>query len=137
MKTLKILSLLLVFVIGLVGSSAVLAASNSKSDAMYKMAEIMLRLKHFPSPLGKETLQGIVDNKATATNQRTLAMAMSNLQHKAVGADVPKLKALMDNGTATKDERDLAKILYELDHRPTKENKQRLDKMLKDNWRKL
>ena len=133
MKTKRGLSLLLVLIVGLIYNSTLLAASSTKSDAMYKMAEIMLRLKHFPSPAGKETLQGIIDNKATSKNQRILATAMINLQHKAVGADVPKLKALMEDSTASQDERDLAKILYELDHRPTKENKQRLDKMLKDN----
>ena len=125
MKTKRVMSLLLLLIIGQLYSSALLAASNSKSDAMYKMAEIMLRLKHFPSPAGKETLQVIIDDKATSKNQRILATAMINLQHKAVGADVAKLKELMEDSTASQDERDLAKILYELDHRPTKENKQR------------
>jgi len=133
MKTKRGLSLLLLLNMGLIFNSAILAASDSNDNAMYKMAEIMLRLKHFPSPAGKETLQVIIDNKATTKNQRILATAMINLQHKAVGADVPKLKALMEDSTASQDERDLAKILYELDHRPTKENKQILDKMLKDN----
>jgi len=130
MKTIKCINVLLVFVLSLGCATSLLAASNSKDDAMNKMVEIMLRLKHFPSPAGKETLQAIINNKATTANQRSLATAMVNLQHKAVGADVEHMKALMVNKTATEDERDLAKILYELDHRPTKENKQRLQKMV-------
>lgn len=130
MKTIKCISVLLVFVLSLVCATSLLAANDSKDNAMTKMVEIMLRLKHFPSPAGKETLQGIINDKATTPNQRSLATAMLNLQHKAVGADVEHMKALMVNKTATEDERDLAKILYKLDHRPTKENKQRLQKMV-------
>jgi len=127
MKTIRSLS---VFLVIMIGFAPLLVASESQHDAIYKMAEIMLRLKHFPSPLGKETLQGIIDNKSTTKNQKKLATAMLNLQHRLVGADAPNMKALMGDKTATEDERDLAKMLYELDHRPTKENKQRLEKML-------
>ena len=48
------------------------------ATAIKEMAVIMHRLKHYPSPQGKGTLQAIVDNKSTRKNERTLAKTMLN-----------------------------------------------------------
>ena len=100
-------------------------------SAMHQMATIMHRLKHYPSPQGKKALQAIIDNKMTTANERTLARAMMNLKHHVNPGDVDGLKALMASQNATDDEKALAKIILNLDHRPTREDKKRLDTMMK------
>ena len=64
---------------------------------MHQMAEIMIRLKHFPSPPEKETLRQIVDDKSVTENERNLAQAMINLQHQAMPADKEKLSKIINN----------------------------------------
>jgi hypothetical protein len=100
-------------------------------SAMHQMAIIMHRLKHYPSPQGKKTLQAIIDNKKTTANERTLATAMMNLKHHVNPADVDGLKTLIASQNATDDEKALAKIILNLNHRPTSEDKKRLDAMMK------
>ena len=100
-------------------------------NAMQQMATIMHRLKHYPSPQGKETLKKIIDNESTSANERTLATAMVNLEHTVNPADKPKLQAIIDSADAAKDEKDLASIILNLNHRPTAEDKKRLQEMMK------
>jgi len=97
---------------------------------MAQMAEIMHRLKHFPSPQGKETLKQIVADESTTANQRVLATAMLNLEHTVDPQDAPKLRALMADASASPDEKALAEIILNLDHRPTKQNKARVKMMM-------
>jgi len=125
----RILTLLVVtFVIAWAPNTFADAMGGS---AMQQMATIMHRLKHYPSPEGKETLQKIVDNKSTGENQRTLATAMINLEHHVSPADKPKLQAIINSTDATNDEKDLATIIMNLDHRPTSDDKKRLEAMMK------
>lgn len=110
-------------------SSSAVSEQPSQS-AMQKMAMIMHRLKHFPSPQGKDILKGIIDSKATTDRERDLATAILNLNHRASDEDKMKLKKIMDNKNASANERDLAGIIYNLDHRPTKADKSRLEEMM-------
>ena len=119
----------LLSIIILLQPAQVMAVEQSHS-AMYQMAEIMHRLKHYPSPVGKEALQKIVDSSASTERERVLATAMINLQHHVMAGDVPKLKAIIGDGGASQDERDLASIILNLNHRPTAEDKARLEKMM-------
>jgi hypothetical protein len=108
-------------------TSAVAAANQS---AIQQMAVIMNRLKHFPSPQSKETLQQIMVNPNTTVREKELATAIFNLNHRALLDDKIKLKKIMENEKASSDERDLASIIYNLDHRPTKGDKKRLQEMI-------
>ncbi|NOX76430.1 MAG: hypothetical protein GXP17_07430 [Gammaproteobacteria bacterium] len=114
--------------------SGVLSVGNSavagEASPMQQMAEIMHRLKHYPSPLGKEVLQKIVASDSTSAHQRTLATAMMNLEHKVSPQDVSKLKALMADAPASADEKTLADIILNLNHRPTKQDKMRVKAMM-------
>lgn len=115
----------------LLWSVNIFAEDGKGASAMHQMATIMHRLKHYPSPQGKKTLQAIVDDKMTTANERTLAKAMMNLEHHVNPADVDGLKALMASSGATDDEKALAKIILNLNHRPTSEDKKRLEAMMK------
>ncbi len=110
----------------LAGNSAV----AGEATPMNQMAEIMHRLKHYPSPQGKEVLQKIVASDSASMHQRTLATAMLNLEHKVSSQDVSKLKALMADASASADEKTLADIILNLDHRPTKQDKARVKAMM-------
>ena len=117
--------------LSLLWNIGVIAGESEGKSAMYQMAEIMHRLKHFPSPLGKETLKSIIDNKSTSNNERILATAIMNLEHKALDEDVPKLRRIIEDKSASADEHDMAEIIVNLNHRPTSEDKQRLKMMMK------
>lgn len=120
-------SLVILLMSSILSSGLVLAAD--KDQNIMKMAEIMQRLKHFPSPAGKQTLQQIISSSATSKNQRILATAMLNLNHKAIDSDKPKLKSIID-GSASANEKQLATIILNLDHRPSKADKQALSSMM-------
>ncbi len=100
------------------------------ASAMKEMAVIMHRLKHYPSPQGKETLQAVVDNKSTSKNERTLAKTMLNLEHKVISSDMAGLKSIAASKDASADEKDFANILLNFSHRPSSEDKQRLKSMM-------
>jgi hypothetical protein len=122
--------LLVIVTLGLIPGAFVNAADKNGKSAMYQMAEIMHRLKHYPSPQGIDMLKKITQDTNTTANERTLATAMINLQHKAASSDIPKLKALIKDKKATADERALANIILNLDHRPSKQDKARLKAMM-------
>lgn len=106
------------------------AATATGQSAIQQMAVIMHRLKHFPSPQSKETLQQIVANPSTSDREKDLATAILNLNHRALLDDKIKLKKIIEDEDASADERDLASIIYNLDHRPTKGDKKRLQQMM-------
>lgn len=106
------------------------ANTGQPSAAVQQMATIMYRLKHFPSPQGKQELQAIIEDSASSENERVLARAMMNLQHRAMEDDKARLKHIMDDPDASNYERELAAIIYHLDHRPSSDDKQKLQAMM-------
>lgn len=129
------MSILRVFILGiaLVGLFSIVpfvTEAGQDKSAIYQMAEIMHRLKHYPSPLGKEVLNKIIQAPNTTENERTIATAMINLQHKAADSDIPKLKAIIENKNSAAHERELASIVMKLDHRPSKQDKAQLKAMM-------
>lgn len=116
--------------LGLFGSVTAFADEVNTKSAIYQMAEIMHRLKHYPSPAGKEVLNKIVQSPTATKNERTLATAMINLEHTVDDSDVPKLKAIIGDASASDHEKQLANIILNLNHRPTKEDKAQLKAMM-------
>lgn len=125
-----LISIFMIFSLALLWNTNTVAADKG-ATAIQQMATIMHRLKHFPSPQGKETLRAIIANNSTTSNERTLAMAMLNLEHMAIPEDKPKLQAIIDSGDATANEKGLAQIILNLNHRPTANDKKLLDAMMK------
>lgn len=118
-----------------VGSNSLYAdnqtdAQANQQTAIQKMAVIMYRLKHFPSPQSKQTLEQILSDPKTSEREKVLAGAMLRLNHRALVDDKIHLKKIMENDKASADERALASIIYNLDHRPTKGDKNRLQQMM-------
>lgn len=119
-----------ILALGLFSSVTVFAGGNHGKSVTHQMAEIMHRLKHYPSPVGKEVLKKITQTDSATDNERTIATAMMNLQHKAASADIPKLKAVIADKKSTSQERELATIIMNLDHRPTTQDKAQLKMMM-------
>jgi hypothetical protein len=120
---------------GLVASlffgSLCFASEGSTKTVIYQMAEIMHRLKHFPSPQGKKELQAIIDASGTTANERIIAKAMMNLEHHPAPQDIPLLQKVLDDKASTNDEREIASIVLNLNHRPTPQDKNRLKGLMK------
>jgi len=116
--------------LSLLFGAASFSVAAEGASAMKEMAVIMHRLKHYPSPQGKETLQAVVDNKSTSKNERTLAKTMLNLEHKVISSDMAGLKSIAASKDASADEKDFANILLNFSHRPSGEDKQRLKSMM-------
>jgi len=106
------------------------ASEGYGKSAIYQMAEIMYRLKHYPSPQGKRELQTIISASSTTSNERIIATAMINLEHKPAPQDIPYLENVINNKASTQQERQLASIVLKLDHRPTAEDKAQLKAMM-------
>ena len=116
--------------LSLILSVTSLSIAAEGASAIKEMAVIMHRLKHYPSPQGKETLQAIVDNKSTNKNEATIAKAMLNLEHKVISSDIAGLKSVVASKDASADEKAFATILLNFSHRPSSEDKQRLKGMM-------
>lgn len=94
------------------------------------MADIMLKLNHYPSDGEKATLREIVHSKDASDTQKALATAMINLQHKVSSQDVPKLKSVMQDNNASAGEKALANIIIGLNHSPSDTDKRALQKLI-------
>lgn len=106
------------------------AGEGHGKSAIYQMAEIMYRLKHYPSPQGKRELQMVISASRTTPNERIIAKAMMNLEHQPAPQDIPLLEKVITNKASTQKERQLASIILKLDHRPTAEDKTQLKAMM-------
>ena len=107
------------------------AGEGHEKTAIYQMAEIMHRLKHYPSPQGKKELQAIIDASSTSENERVIAKAIMNLEHQPTEQDIPLLKKVIDNEASKEAEKTIASIVLNLNHRPTREDKNRLKELMK------
>lgn len=122
-----------IFILGVLSATLQwggVAYAGHSSSAIYQMAEIMHRLKHYPSPAGKDALKKVIEHKSTKEHERTIATVILNLEHHVMAADKPKLKKVMETSESM-NERDLASIVLNLDHRPTSADKVKLSAMLK------
>jgi len=95
-----------------------------------KMAEIMLKLNHYPSDAEKETLKQITLNSSSSKDEKTVATAMINLQHQATAEDKKKLSEIMNDKSAPEDIRTLATIVHNVNHHPSDEDKEKLKKLM-------
>lgn len=106
------------------------AGEKDEKTAINQIAEVMHRLKHYPSPQGKRELQAILQSKSTTTNERIIANAMLNFNHHPASEDVPLLEKISNDKTATYAEREIASIVINFNHRPSTQDKNRLKELM-------
>ena len=102
------------------------AAPVLASTAVQQMAQITMKLNHYPSDAEKETLRGIANNASATAGERALATALINMQHKVGGADKQKLQELMKTDGLTAEERTLAEVLIGINHKPSAADTEKL-----------
>lgn len=100
-------------------------------NAIHSMAQVMLKLNHYPSDVEKAKLKKIIAMDATTVREKVLLQAMLNIEHMASDGDKPKLKNIMSDPAASSQERELAAIILNIAHRPSQTDKQKLQAMLK------
>jgi hypothetical protein len=120
----SLLSILLVSFAFMCGSQAMAADENVKT-----MAEIMLKLNHYPSDSEKETLRQISLSSTATDAEKTMANAMINLEHTATAEDKKKLSKIIKDDSVSQDERTLAKIIHDVEHKPSAKDKEKLKKL--------
>ena len=112
-------------------SAGCFADTGHGKTAVYELAEILHRLKHYPSPQGKKELQVIVDAQGSTENEKVIAKAIMSFMHEPAAHDIPVLQKIADDKGASPDERELASIILNLGHRPTRQDKSRLKALMK------
>jgi hypothetical protein len=126
MKIIKLLSISVLALCGLLTSATVYAAS----EAVKQMAAIMSHLEHYPSKAEIETLKGIVLSKDNSPDERIVATAIANLKHHVADEDRDVLKQVVNDGSAPGELRDLAGIVLGINHMPSAADKARLEAMM-------
>lgn len=93
-------------------------------DAAIKtMAQITMRLNHFPSDDDKAALKGIIDSDDSTEEAADIAVAISNFQHKVTEKDAERLEDTISDGNTETDARKLASILLRIHHTASDEDK--------------
>ena len=64
-------------------------------------------------------------------NVRTMAAALTNLEHTAKDEDKEKLSAIMKDANASESEKTLASVIYSVNHKPSDADKEKLSKIAK------
>ena len=98
----------------------------AESKAVQAMAGILMSLNHFPGDADKQTLKGIMDDKATTAQERVVAQALLNVQHKVSADDKPKLEAIVNDPAASASLKTLATTIINLNHMASSADKEKL-----------
>ena len=98
--------------------------------AISQMANIMMRLHHYPDAEGKKVLKEIINDSGTSATDRTLAQAMLDLHHHVNPKDKGPLNKIMNDPNASEHQKELADIMINLNHKPSSSDKDMLRKMM-------
>ncbi len=88
-------------------------------DPIKAMAEMVIKLKHFPSKSEKKQLKDIISHSDNQ-NVKTIATALVNMRHSAKEEDKAKLKNIINSESASSDLKALAKVVHELNNHQLK-----------------
>jgi hypothetical protein len=120
-------STLLILLLSL--TQAGISQAIAGEDNIETMAQIMLKLNHYPSDTEKETLRQITLSSTSSKDEKTMANAMINLEHSATAEDKKKLSAIVKDDSASEDVRTLAQIIHDVNHKPSAEDKKKLENL--------
>ncbi len=103
---------------------------HGDSKAISQMADIMMRLHHYPDAEGKKVLQGIINDSSTNATDRTLAQAMLRIHHHVNPEDKGPLNKIINDPNASNHEKELADIIVNIAHEPSSSDKEELHDMM-------
>ncbi len=104
--------------------------SHGDSKAISQMAEVMMRLHHYPDAEGEKVLHGIINDSSTSATDRTLAQAMLRIHHHVNPEDKGPLNKIINDPNASKHEKELADIIINIAHEPSSSDKDELHDMM-------
>ena len=121
------------FFIGILlsGISFVSQANAESNNIIREMAAVLLHLEFYADLNTKHALKKIANDESYSANQRILARAIVNIEHRALNTDIPDLKKIMNDETATASEQELAYIISHLKYKASNADKETLKKIIK------
>ena len=103
---------------------------HGDSKAISQMAEIMMRLHHYPDAKGEKVLREIINDGSTSATDRALAQAMLDVHHHVNPKDKAPLNKIINDPSASEHEKQMADIILNLNHKPTSADKEKLHDMM-------
>lgn len=103
----------------LVACFVIIAAQSSMADesAAGVMANIVIKLNHFPSDADKATLTGIIESEDSSEDEITIATAILNIAHQVNASDKESLGEIIADDSVSAEMRDLANAVLNVDHK--------------------
>ena len=100
------------------------------SQAIVRIARILLDFTHVPTPSQKATLEDILDDHTTTAAERVLARAVLNVEHVASPDDKPQLQALIRDESAPPPVKTVATILSTFSHTVKEADRKKLRQLV-------
>ncbi|MEE8339460.1 MAG: hypothetical protein V3R56_04900 [Xanthomonadales bacterium] len=127
MKSINIVSIIVCSALLMISSLAFADTAATRT-----MADITMKLNHYPSDSEKQTLAAIADSDDSSVSEIAVATAISNLKHKVTAGDKEKLNSIIADDSVPEDLRAVAGILISINHRPTESDIEQLGKIASD-----
>lgn len=124
MKSTNIVSIIACFVLLMISSLAFADAAATRT-----MADITIKLNHYPSDSEKQTLATIASSDDSSESEIAVATALSNMKHQVAAGDKEKLHSIIVDDSVPEELRALASILISINHRPTESDIEQLGKI--------
>lgn len=116
-------------VLVLVVFTALPLLSVADAHGVPAMADVVMKLQHFPSDDQKAALAKIADDSSYSEAERQVATAIANIQHKVSAEDSERLAAIAANESLNESLRTLARVVIGINHMPSAEDKETLAKL--------
>lgn len=114
------------FALGLAAASP---AALAESDAIKRMAEIVMNIDHRPSSGDRDALRGIASDESSTPAERAIANALLQMDHQVSRGDRDKLREVVNDGAASEAEKELADVVMGLNHRASSRDRERLGQL--------
>ncbi len=127
MKSTNIVSIIACSVLLMISSLAF-----ADTAAVRSMADITMKLNHYPSDSEKQTLAAIASSDDSSESEIAVATAISNIKHQVTAGDREKLHSIIVDDSIPAELRAVASILISINHRPTESDIEQLGKIASD-----
>ena len=122
-------------IVSTIACSVLLIITNlafADAAAIRTMADITMKLNHYPSDSEKQTLAAIANSDGSSESEIAVATAISNMKHQVTAGDKEKLHSIITDDSAPADLRAVASILISINHKPTESDIEQLKKIASD-----
>ncbi len=124
MKSKNIVSIIACSVLLMISSLAFADMAATRT-----MADITMKLNHYPNDSDKQTLTAISNSDDSSESEISIAPAILNLKHQVTAGDKEKLNSIIGDDSNPAELRTVASILISINHRPTESDIEKLGKI--------